>query len=257
MLNFNQFFQACSGFWQIERTYHDLQTGEIERSYTEYQVDSLGVPEKKSLLSLSPLRTVAADIDSCLQEPSLDPVTGANHLGCPGFGINFDTVSEKGERVSMNLKALFIPYEFVKNYETFMPSEIFPIAADLPATTEAIRGFYLRDEGYSESGLIQSSFTYLPSRPPMELREPTGFHPLANPAGPPDAARHVGAAGHARGAGRMGRARPATGPWPRLAGAVPSTRGRPPGGAVPAPGRPGPVGLCLRLADVGPGHPLC
>ncbi len=168
MLNFNQFFQACSGFWQIERTYHDLQTGEIERSYTEYQVDSLGVPEKKSLLSLSPLRTVAADIDSCLQEPSLDPVTGANHLGCPGFGINFDTVSEKGERVSMNLKALFIPYEFVKNYETFMPSEIFPIAADLP-TTEAIRGFYLRDEGYSESGLIQSSFTYLPSRQTLEM----------------------------------------------------------------------------------------
>ncbi len=169
MLDFNQFFQACSGFWQIERTYHDLQTGEIERSHTEYQVDSLVVPEKQSLLSLSPLSTVAGDLDSYLLEPSLDSVTGVNHLGCPGFGISFDTVSEKGERVSMNLKALFIPYEFVKNHETFMPPEIFPIAAELPTTAEAIRGFYLRDEGYSESGLIQSSFTYLPSRQTLEM----------------------------------------------------------------------------------------
>lgn len=169
MLDFNQFFQACSGFWQIERTYHDLQTGEIERSYTEYQVDSLVVPEKQSLLSSSPLSPIATDIASYLSDTSSDSVTGINHLGCPGFGISFDTVSEKGERVSMNLKALFIPYEFVKNYEVFIPSEIFPIAAELPTTEEAIRGFYLRDEGYSESGLIQSSFTYLPSRQTLEM----------------------------------------------------------------------------------------
>lgn len=169
MLDFNQFFQACSGFWQIERTYHDLQTGEIERSYTEYQVDSLLASEKQSLLYLSPLSPVATDLARYLPETSPAPMAGVTPLGCPGFGISFDTVSARGERVSMKLKAVFIPYNFVKNHKVFLPAENFPIAAELPKTNEAIRGFYLRDEGYSESGLIQSSFTYLPSRQTLEM----------------------------------------------------------------------------------------
>ncbi|NJL91982.1 MAG: phycobiliprotein lyase [Coleofasciculaceae cyanobacterium SM2_1_6] len=174
MLDFNQFFQACSGFWQIERTYHDLVAGEIDRSHTEYRVNSLTVSEKQALLSLSPLGTLVDELKNYFPEQSLDThldgAAGTIHqLGCPGFGISFDTISEKGEQVSMHLKALFIPYQFVKNYEVFMPSENFPIAAELPKTEEAIQGFYLRDEGYSESGLIQSSFTYLPSRQTLEM----------------------------------------------------------------------------------------
>ena len=69
----------------------------------------------------------------------------------------------------MNLKALFVPYDYVQDYELFTNREIPPVAAQLPITEEVVQGFYLRDEGYSESGAIQSSFTYLPSRQTLEM----------------------------------------------------------------------------------------
>jgi hypothetical protein len=162
MLQFNQFFQACSGFWQIERTYHDLLSGGIERSYTEYKVDPLAEDQKQEMLSLSPLSTnlkVGNDIQAS------QPTSGE----FPGFNIAFDTISEKGEQLSMNLKALFVPYDYVQDYDLFTNKEIPPVAAQLPITEEVVQGFYLRDEGYSESGAIQSSFTYLPSRQTLEM----------------------------------------------------------------------------------------
>ena len=162
MLEFKQFFRACSGFWQIERTYHDLLSGGIERSYTEYQVDPLAEVQKQEMLSFSPLNTylkVGSDIQ--VSEPT--------SRDFPGFSIAFDTTSEKGEQVSMNLKALFVPYDYVQNHDLFTNKEIPPVAAQLPITEEVVQGFYLRDEGYSESGAIQSSFTYLPSRQTLEM----------------------------------------------------------------------------------------
>ncbi len=162
MLEFNQFFRACSGFWQIERTYHDLLSGEIERSHTEYQVDSLAEVQKQELLSASPLNNnLIVGRDALVSQPTSQ--------GFPGFSIAFNTISEKGEQVSMSLKALFIPYSYVQNYDLFTNKEIPPVAAQLPITEEVIQGFYLRDEGYSESGAIQSSFTYLPSRQTLEM----------------------------------------------------------------------------------------
>lgn len=162
MLEFNQFFRACSGFWQIERTYHDLLNGSIERSYTEYQVAPLAEVQKQELLSASPLNN-ALIIGNEAQRSQ--PISQE----FPGFSIAFDTISEKGEQVSMSLKALFVPYNYVQNYELFTNKEIPPIAAQLPITEEVIQGFYLRDEGYSESGAIQSSFTYLPSKQTLEM----------------------------------------------------------------------------------------
>ena len=162
MLGFNQFFQACSGFWQIERTYHDLLSGVIERSYTEYQVDTLAEAQKQEMLSLSPLHTN-------LKAGNGSQASELTRGEFPGFSIAFDTTSEKGEKLSMNLKALFIPYDYVQDYELFTTKEILPAAAQLPVTEEVIQGFYLRDEGYSESGAIQSSFTYLPSRQTLEM----------------------------------------------------------------------------------------
>jgi hypothetical protein len=44
-----------------------------------------------------------------------------------------------------------------------------PLAAQVSPTEEVIRGFYLRDEGYSEAGAVKSRFTYLPSRQTLEM----------------------------------------------------------------------------------------
>lgn len=167
MLEFNQFFRACSGFWQIERTYHDLLSGEIERSYTEYQVDPLAEVQKYAMLSFSPLNTHL--LNTRLKVGSDIQVSEPTSRDFPGFSIAFDTTSEKGEQVSMSLKALFVPYDYVQNHDLFTNKEIPPVAAQLPITEEVVQGFYLRDEGYSESGAIQSSFTYLPSRQTLEM----------------------------------------------------------------------------------------
>jgi len=168
MLEFNQFFQACSGFWQTERTYHDLLAAEVERSYTEYQVDPLTEIQKQDMLSLSPLKDNLKDnLHTNLQIGK--EIESSSPASCPGFSIAFDTISEKGERVFMSLKALFVPYRYIRDYKVFLTTEIPPVASQLPITEEVVQGFYLRDEGYSESGAIQSSFIYLPSRQTLEM----------------------------------------------------------------------------------------
>ncbi len=159
MLNFQDFFTACTGLWKTERIYHSILQGEVERSYTEYRVESLTGDQKQEILSLSELGGIKVDMAQVKSDERV----------CPGFAIAFDTVSESGEQVSMSLKALFIPDAYVLSNEMSADAPPLPMAAQVQATQEVIEGFYLRDEGYSEGGAVASRFTYLPSRQTLEM----------------------------------------------------------------------------------------
>jgi CpeS-like protein len=158
MLEIQDFFSACVGTWKTERTYHYVRHNEVERSYTEFNVAGLESVEKYQISSaFLPVGTIEVpnEIDRF-----------------PGFKIGFATVSEKGERVSMNLKALFIPERAIAAPH-LLPTDplapAMPLTAEILDSTEVVRGLYLRDEGYSESGAITGRFTYLPSRQTLEL----------------------------------------------------------------------------------------
>jgi hypothetical protein len=158
MLGIEDFFAACSGLWKTERIYHYPLEGEVERSYTEFKVQLLTSVEKHQISS--------AFI------PSEFFKEANNSDRAYGFAISFETLSETGEEVAMRLKALFIPDDFL-TYPERLPQDAAapgsPLAAELPSTEEVIKGFYLRDEGYSESGAITGRFTYLPSRQTLEM----------------------------------------------------------------------------------------
>lgn len=164
MLSFQDFFAACTGHWLTERTYHFPLKGEVERSYTKFQVDALQQDAKQQILPAAAATTSSPQI-------TLDPQTLISHLNdFPGFAISFETRSEKGEEVSMSLRALFIPDTYVLTPETAIDLPSLPIAAQVAmATDELIQGFYLRDEGYSESGSIAGRFTYQPTRQTLEM----------------------------------------------------------------------------------------
>ncbi len=67
----------------------------------------------------------------------------------------------------MSLQALFVPEQFVTDSN---PSTLVtPIAAQVAEQEELVRGYYLRNEGYSESGAIAGTFTYLPTRQTLEM----------------------------------------------------------------------------------------
>lgn len=157
MLEFQEFFTACTGLWKTERIYHSLLDGEIERSYTEYRVEPITSEQKHQILSLSAASGLKVDISQ------------KNDNASPGFAIAFDTVSEKGERVAMSLKALFVPDAYVSALPEQTLNPILPSAAQVPKTEEVIQGFYLRDQGYSEAGAVTSRFTYLPTRQTLEM----------------------------------------------------------------------------------------
>jgi hypothetical protein len=152
MLNIDDFFAACTGLWVSERTYHYGSGGEIERSHTEFQVHNIPDERKRQIVTLSfPAGAIAPD-----------------QAGqCPGFSIAFDTVSEKGEKVAMKLMALFVPEKYLVGVE--MPEWPAPVAAQVAEDGEILRGYYLRDEGYSEGGAIAGRFTYQPSRHTLEM----------------------------------------------------------------------------------------
>jgi hypothetical protein len=166
MLEIQDFFSACVGTWKTERTYHYPLHNEVERSYTEFNVGALGSVEKHQISSA--FLPVGA-----ISDPSeIDRF--------PGFTIGFNTVSEKGDspeerlrqRVSMNLKALFVPEKSIIAPHLLAVDPLapaMPLAAEVLDSGEIIRGFYLRDEGYSETGAITGRFTYLPSRQTLEL----------------------------------------------------------------------------------------
>lgn len=159
MLDFQEFFTACTGLWKTERIYHYIQNGQIERSYTEYRVEALTSEQKHQILSLSALSGLKVNITQKTDDENV----------CPGFAIAFDTVSEKGERVAMSLKALFVPDAYVTEAPEQVENHYQPSAACVPESAEVIRGFYLRDEGYSEGGAIAGRFTYQPTRQTLEM----------------------------------------------------------------------------------------
>jgi hypothetical protein len=159
MLNFEEFFTACTGLWKTERIYHSIVQGGIERSYTEYTVEALRNEQKQQILSVSAMNGIKVD-----REQQKDAESA-----CPGFAIAFDTVSETGERVAMSLKALFVPDAYALTDASIQPSPPPPVAAMVPDSEEIIRGYYLRDEGYSEAGAIAGRFTYLPTRQTLEM----------------------------------------------------------------------------------------
>jgi hypothetical protein len=155
MLKINDFFAACTGRWTSERTYHYQGGGggEIERSRTVFDVALIPDHDKRRIVTMSfPTGTIA-------QSQSAD---------CPGFSIAFDTVSEKGDRVSMKLSALFVLEDLLLGVE--MPQMVSdPVAAQVSDNGEILRGYYLRDEGYSEGGAIAGRFTYNPGRHILEM----------------------------------------------------------------------------------------
>jgi CpeS-like protein len=158
MLKIQDFFADCVGTWKTERTYHYPLHHEVERSYTEFNVSALTVAAKQQISS------------DFLPIGSMSATTEIDDF--PGFSISFATVSEKGERVAMNLKALFVPDRAIASPQ-LLPTDplapAMPLTAEILDSTEVIRGLYLRDEGYSETGAITGRFTYLPSRHTLEL----------------------------------------------------------------------------------------
>lgn len=159
MLDFQEFFTACTGLWKTQRIYYSVLQGQVERSYTEFRVESLTADQKQQILSGTPLEGIKFNKVRMESE----------EIACPGFAIAFDTVSETGEQVSMRLKALFIPDAYVIQDETSANLAPTPLAAQVPAAQEVIQGYYLRDEGYSEAGAVASRFTYLPTRQTLEM----------------------------------------------------------------------------------------
>ena len=158
MLEIQEFFADCVGTWKTERTYHYPLHQEVERSYTELNVSALTVVEKQQISS------------DFLPNGSMSATAKIDDF--PGFSIGFATVSEKGERVAMNLKALFVPDREIVSPQLLATDPLapaMPLAAEILDSTEVVRGLYLRDEGYSETGAITGRFIYLPSRHTLEL----------------------------------------------------------------------------------------
>lgn len=151
-MTFQDFFQACDGTWSTDRTYHYYDQGEIERSHTDFTAKTLDHSIKSNLLAVVMPSGVTPDA-----------VTDS-----PGFAIQFDTVSESGATVGMSLQALFVPERFVTSDDTIQNIPA-PMAAQVSDPGELVRGFYLRNEGYSEKGAIAGRFTYLPTRQTLEM----------------------------------------------------------------------------------------
>lgn len=123
LAEFHRFFDACVGSWATERTYHYLTRQEVERSHTEFVVEPLP-PERKTRV---------------LQDNEYPPPEHLDSL--PGFHLAFDTVSDKGERVSQALNMLFIP----------------------TGDDGWLLGDYLRDRAYEESTPMISQFRFNPA----------------------------------------------------------------------------------------------
>ncbi|NEQ29927.1 MAG: phycobiliprotein lyase [Leptolyngbya sp. SIO4C5] len=121
LAKFHYFFECCVGDWSIERTYHYLTHQEVERSHTEFQVAPIPPALKQKVLEDN-------------QYPLTDTVENL-----PGFQLAFQTVSEHGEEVSQELRALFVP----KHQQG-----------------SSLEGDYLRDRAYEEDRPIVSHFRY-------------------------------------------------------------------------------------------------
>ena len=127
------FFDCCIGHWSIERTYHYLSRQDVERSHTDFWVEAITPDLKRKVLA-----------DNAYPAPE--------HLDAlPGFNLVFQTVSDKGEDVSQELQALFVPVQQADG---------------------VITGDYLRDRAYEEARPIVSSFRYDPSHRELLMTTP-------------------------------------------------------------------------------------
>ncbi len=115
------FFDCCVGHWSIDRTYHYLTHQEIERSHTDFRVDAITPALRRQVLA----------------DNSYGDVANIDQL--PGFQLAFRTVSEKGEEVSQELRALFVPRQ---------------------QEGTVLTGDYLRDRAYEEDRPLVSTFRY-------------------------------------------------------------------------------------------------
>lgn len=118
---FQYFFDCCVGNWATERTYHYMTRGEVERSHTDFGVHPL-TTELKTLVLTDNQYPIPDDLDAL-----------------PGYHLAFNTVSDKGERVSQQLNLLFVPKS---------------------QTGSTIEGDYLRDRAYEEAKPIISKFRF-------------------------------------------------------------------------------------------------
>lgn len=118
---FQNFFDCCVGNWATERTYHYMAREEVERSHTDFSVYPLTADLKTKVLTDNQY-AIPEDLDVL-----------------PGYHLAFDTVSDKGERVSQQLNLLFVPKG---------------------QTGSTIEGDYLRDRAYEEAKPIISQFHF-------------------------------------------------------------------------------------------------
>jgi hypothetical protein len=120
---FHQFFDHCVGSWATERTYHYLTQQEVERSRTEFVIHPVA-PEVKTKVLADNEYPQSFEVDSL-----------------PGFYLAFDTVSEKGEKVSQALNMLFVTHR---------------------QDDGVLVGDYLRDRAYEEAKPMVAKFRFDP-----------------------------------------------------------------------------------------------
>ena len=132
--SFQSFFDACVGSWSTERTYHYLSAQEVERSHTEFVINAIDPAQKTKVLQDNEYGT---NLDLAI---------------LPGYHLEFNTVSEHGEKVQQALNMLFVP--------------------DDPEA-EVITGAYLRDRAYEEAKPKVAQFRF--NTDPMELLMTTTY----------------------------------------------------------------------------------
>lgn len=123
LVAFQTFFETCVGDWVSERTYHYLTHQEVERSQTEFQIRGLDEALKRKVLS-----------DNEFPEP-------ADLATLPGYHLDFQTVSEHGDKKAYGLNFLFVPDG---------------------ETDGLLTGSYLRDRAYEESKPMVAKFKFNP-----------------------------------------------------------------------------------------------
>lgn len=118
---FQAFFDDCVGNWEAERTYHYLTHQEVERSRTTFQIRTVDRAIKTKVLADNQY-DAPTDLDSA-----------------PGYHLDFQTVSEKGEKVAQSLNFLFVPDR---------------------ETGPWLSGTYLRDRAYEEDRPAIAGFRF-------------------------------------------------------------------------------------------------
>jgi CpeS-like protein len=118
---FQKFFDDCVGNWSTERTYHYLTQQEVERSHTEFFVEPITETLKLKVIADNAF-SIPPDVDSL-----------------PGYHLKFQTVSEKGEKVSQQLNMLFVTQA---------------------QESTVLHGKYLRDRAYEEERPIIADFRF-------------------------------------------------------------------------------------------------